>query len=116
LAHGNNQVERLKRNDNLRAIHRLGRKTLKENSGCHVRSLAETTIFRFKTIFGDRLSARLLEGQNTQSSICCAALNRMPQLGMPESYIVSSAGVASQPPREPVGALRLFTNLYTKAL
>jgi len=57
-----------------------------------MRSLAETTMFRFKTIFGDRLSARLLETQATQASICCAALNRMTHLGMPESYQVSPSG------------------------
>jgi hypothetical protein len=56
------------------------------------RFLAENSIFRFKTIFGDRLSARLLETQATQARICCAALNRMTHLGMPDSYKVSCAG------------------------
>jgi hypothetical protein len=35
-------------------------KEWKKNSGYHVRSLAETTLFRLKTIFGNDLSARLL--------------------------------------------------------
>ena len=90
--HGNTHTERLKRDENLRAVRKLGRKVWKENSGYHMRSLAETTMFRFKTIFGDRLSARLLETQATQALICCAALNRMTHLGMPESYRVAPSG------------------------
>lgn len=93
--HGNTHAERLKRDENLRAIRKLGRKNWKETSGYHMRSLAETAMFRFKTIFGDRLSARLLETQVTQARIGCAALNRMTHLGMPDSYKVScSAEVA----------------------
>jgi hypothetical protein len=87
--HGNSRVERLKRDENLRIIRKLGRKTWKDDSGYHMRSLAETTMFRFKTIFGDHLSTRLLETQSTQAKICCAALNRMTHLGMPDSYKVT---------------------------
>jgi hypothetical protein len=54
-----------------------------------VRSLAETTMFRLKTIFGDSLSARLLETQTTQALVRCAALNRMAHLCMPQSYKVA---------------------------
>jgi hypothetical protein len=90
--HGNTHAERLKRDENLRIIRKSGRKAWMENYGYHMRSLAETTMFRFKTIFDDRLSARLLETQTTQALICCAALNRMTHLGMPDSYKVSSAG------------------------
>ena len=57
-----------------------------------MRFLAETSMFRFKTMFGGRLSARLLEIQATQVSIRCAALKRMTHLGMPDSYKVSCAG------------------------
>ncbi|NOH02753.1 MAG: hypothetical protein HND47_21185 [Chloroflexi bacterium] len=42
-------------------------------------------MFRLKIIFGDRLSARLLETQTTQALIRCLALNKMTHLGMPES-------------------------------
>lgn len=93
--HGNIQAERLKRDENLRIIRKSGRKAWKATSGYHMRSLAETTRFRFKTIFSDRLSARLLETQTTQALICCAALNRMTHLGMPDSYKVSCAGEAA---------------------
>jgi len=87
--HGNTKTERLKRDENLRAIRKDGRKEWKKNSGYHVRSLAETTMFRLKTIFGDNLSARLLETQTTQALVRCAALNKMTQLGMPQSYKVA---------------------------
>lgn len=87
--HGNTKAERLKRDENLRSIRKHGRKAWKENSGYHVRSLSETAMFRLKTIFGDALSARLLETQTTQALVRCAALNRMTHLGMPQSYKVA---------------------------
>jgi IS5 family transposase len=87
--HGNSKEERLKRDENLRYIRKHGRKAWKEDSGYHIRSLAETIMFRLKTIFGDKLSARLLETQMTQALIRCLALNKMTHLGMPESYQVA---------------------------
>ena len=87
--HGNTKAERLKRDENLRSIRKDGRKAWKKNSGYHVRSLAETIMFRLKTIFGGELSARLLETQTTQALVRCAALNKMTHLGMPQSYKVA---------------------------
>ncbi len=86
--HGNTRAERLKRDENLRYIRQHGRATWKRDSGYHVRSLAETTMFRMKTIFGADLSARLLTTQTTQALIRCAVLNHMTHLGMPQSYRV----------------------------
>lgn len=87
--HGNTQAERLKRDENVRSIRKHGRKEWKKKSGYHVRSLAETTLFRLKTIFGDELSTRLIETQTTQALVRCAALNKMTHLGMPQSYKVA---------------------------
>jgi hypothetical protein len=87
--HGNSKAERLKRDENLRSIRKDGRKAWKENSGYHIRSLAETIMFRLKTIFGNGLSARLIETQITQAWIRCMALNKMTHLGMPQSYKVA---------------------------
>ena len=87
--HGNTKAEHLKRDENLRSIRKQGRKEWKKESGYHVRSLAETTMFRLKTIFGDELSARLLETQTTQALVRCAALNKMTHLGMPQSYKIA---------------------------
>jgi hypothetical protein len=87
--HGNSKEERLKRDENLRYIRKYGRQQWKQDCGYHIRSLAETIMFRLKTIFGDKLSARLLETQTSQALIRCLALNRMTHLGMPESYLVA---------------------------
>ena len=87
--HGNSKEERLKRDENLRYIRKHGRQQWKKDSGYHIRSLAETIMFRLKIIFADKLSARLLETQTTQALIRCLALNRMTHLGMPESYLTA---------------------------
>lgn len=84
--HGNSREERLARDENLRRIRQVGRKQWKKEVGYHRRSLAETQMYRLKTIFGERVSARQFAGQATQLLVRCAALNRMTQLGMPESY------------------------------
>jgi hypothetical protein len=83
--HGNTKTERLKRDENLRSIRKQERPAWKKDSGYHIRSLSETAMFRLKTMFGDGLSARLLETQTTQALVRCAALNRMTHLGMPQS-------------------------------
>ena len=85
--HGNSKHERYARDENLRHIRRIGRKQWKIATNYHRRSLAETGMFRLKTIFGERVSARLFENQRTQLLIRCKALNRMTMLGMPESYV-----------------------------
>jgi len=87
--HGNSSKPPLPRDQNLRRIRRVGRKRWKQESGYHRRSLAETAMFRFKVIFGNTLSTRTLPRQITEARIKCAALNRMTQLGMPESYQVT---------------------------
>ena len=74
------------RDENLRAIRRQGRRRWKQEAGYHRRSLAETTFFRCKTIFGPTLRARAFSQQATELFIKVAALNRMTHLGMPDSY------------------------------
>lgn len=86
--HGNTHAPPHPRDEVLRFIRVHGRQQWKEVSGYHQRSLAETAIFRFKTIFGDHLSARLLATQATQFGARCRALNSMTHLGMPDSYKV----------------------------
>lgn len=87
--HGNCLAPPLVRDENLRQIRRMGRKKWKQESGYHRRSLAETAVFRFKTIFGSYLQARKLPQQETEAKVKCAALNRMTHLGMPVSYRVA---------------------------
>lgn len=87
--HGNSSKPRLPRDENLRFIRWRGRKKWKQTSGYHQRSLAETGVFRFKTIFGNTMSTRTLSRQITEARIKIAALNRMTQLGMPDSRRVA---------------------------
>jgi hypothetical protein len=84
--HGNRDGERGQRDEKLRAIRRLGRKRWKKDSGYPRRSLAETAIFRLKTLFGATLRSRHFSQQATELFLRASALNRMTQLGMPESY------------------------------
>jgi hypothetical protein len=80
--------ERHIRDENLREIRRIGRKKWKQDCGYHRWSLAETTMFRFKTICGDRLKTRKIDNQFKELLVKCAVLNGMTHLGMPESYKV----------------------------
>lgn len=67
-----------------------GRKLWKETIGYHKRSLVETFMFRFKTILGGNLSSRIWENQVTESMIKLQALNKMTELGMPDSYKIAN--------------------------
>ncbi len=69
------------RNRVLERIDEVGRQQWKQESGYHRRSLAETTMFRFKTIFGGMLRRRLFDNQAVELFLKCAALNQMIQLG-----------------------------------
>ena len=74
------------RNHNLRGVERHGIKGWKKRSGYHRRSLVETAFFRLKTIFSDRLRSRRDDTQMTEALLRCTALNRMTELGMPDTY------------------------------
>ncbi|MDQ3750282.1 MAG: IS5 family transposase [Acidobacteriota bacterium] len=88
--HGNSSKERLIRDENLRLIRKKGRAKWKQEANYHQRSLAETGVFRFKTIFSDKLQSRKQANQFQEIIIKCAALNRMTHLGMPDSYKVTA--------------------------
>jgi len=86
--HGNTQGRSHPRDENLRQIRLRGRAKWKRECGYHRRSLSETAMYRMKTIFGGRVRARQFDRQAAQLLLQCAALNRMTQLGMPETEIV----------------------------
>ena len=88
--HGNTSGPRLARDENLRRIRQIGRSAWKEESGYHERSLAETAMFRMKTIFGDGVSSRSPGQQATEAGIRCRALNIMTHQGMPQSERVAA--------------------------
>jgi hypothetical protein len=83
--HGNTSGPRLARDENLRRIRRIGRAAWKRESGYHERSLAETAMFRMKTVFGDGVASRSPGQQATEAGIRCRALNIMTHQGMPQS-------------------------------
>ena len=71
----------LKRDEVIYTVREKGLKTWKEAVGYHRRSLAETAVFRVKTILGNRLRAKILPHQKTEMAIWCRAINRMTSLG-----------------------------------
>lgn len=75
----------LDRNKILEAIEKTSRKEWKISSGYHRRSLSETAMMRFKTIFGPTLYSRIFEKQETEAAIKIKCLNKMTAQGMPIS-------------------------------
>ncbi|WP_051908743.1 IS5 family transposase [Candidatus Odyssella acanthamoebae] len=49
------------------------------------RNKVENTFYRLKTIFGRKLSSRILPNQDAESHLVCCMLNKMTSLGMPKS-------------------------------
>jgi hypothetical protein len=74
------------RNQNIRQMKKLGLAKWKKKQGYHRRSLVETAFYRLKRIFSDRLRSKRTDSQDAEMMTRCAALNRMTQLGMPDSY------------------------------
>lgn len=89
--HGNAKGPPLARDEAIRYIRQHGRSKWKRVHDYHLRSLAETAIYRFKTIIGRVLRSRKLANQQTEARLGCQILNRMLSLGMPESYAVVMA-------------------------
>ena len=52
-------------------------------------TLVETLMFRFKTIMGRELRSKIWENQVTEAMVKLQALNKMTELGMPESYKIA---------------------------
>ena len=71
------------RDQHIATIEKHGRIGWQRRSGYNRRSLVETAMYRYKTIIGRRLYARILSGQRVEAEIGCNALNRMTSLGMP---------------------------------
>ena len=82
--HGNCAAPRLPRDEAVRGMRRLGRKGWKRHVDYHRRSLVETSIYRLKRCFGDRLKNIAFPNQETEVRLRCKLLNHFTQLGMPE--------------------------------
>lgn len=82
----NGTKEELKsRDDDIKRIAEIGRTAWKQEVHYHKRSRVEVTMFRYKTIIGDKLTSRTYENQQSEVRIGCCILNKMTQLGMPIS-------------------------------
>ncbi|WP_110171214.1 hypothetical protein [Luteitalea pratensis] len=70
-------------------MERLGRRHWKKASGYHRQTRVENAFFRYKSIIGDRLRARSRGGRAVEACLACRVLNRMTELGRPESSAIS---------------------------
>jgi Transposase DDE domain len=73
------------RDRHLLAIESDGRCAWKRTSGYDAQSHAENAFSRCKRIFGDGLRAQREEAQERKASLACGLLNRMRELGRPQS-------------------------------
>jgi hypothetical protein len=69
-------------------IDAVGRRRWRKESGANQQARAENGMYRFKQILGPRLRSRSEEGQQREAMIGVNILNRMTELGMPESVAV----------------------------
>lgn len=77
-----------KRDEEVKKIRELGRKEWKIQADYHRRSLAETAMFRVKTLLGNRLSTKTLQHQKTEVAVWCKIINKMTLLGMPKTVAI----------------------------
>ena len=78
------------RDRTIKRVRRIGRRRWKKESGYHRQGTVENAFFGYKSIIGDRLRARHEKGQEVEALIACNILNRMTELGRPESYAISA--------------------------
>ena len=60
-----------------------------KSSGYNRRALAEAAVSRYKRVIGDALRSRTDRGQATEVAIAVQVLNRMLELGRPESVRIA---------------------------
>ena len=85
---GGNKSPWRARDEIIKAINKNGRDEWKTSSGYSLRSLIETTMFRYKAIFGDRPLAYDIKNQKLETTLKCGILNVFTKLGRPDSYAV----------------------------
>jgi IS5 family transposase len=66
-------------------IAEVGRDAWKAESGYHRRSLAETAIYRYKTLIGASLRSRAFDRQQAEAAVAVRCINRFTAIGMPQS-------------------------------
>ena len=78
-----------RRDRHLRSIAERGRLGWQKASGYDRRALAEAAMSRYERVIGDALRSRTDPGRATEVAIAARALNRMLELGRPESVRVA---------------------------
>jgi hypothetical protein len=78
------------RDRTVRRVKKVGRRQWRKESGYHQQARVENTFFRYKSIIGDRLRARHPKSQEAEALIACNILNRMTELGRPESFAIGA--------------------------
>ena len=76
------------RDRTIRRITQIGRRRWKKEAGYHRQARVENAVFRYKSILGDGLRARTPSGQAVESLLACNVLNRMTELGRPQSFAI----------------------------
>jgi Transposase DDE domain len=77
------------RDRHLQSIAERGRRGWQKASGYNLRALAEAAISRYKRVIGDALRSRTDGRQATEVAIAADVLNRMLELGRPESVRIA---------------------------
>jgi hypothetical protein len=73
------------RDEAIKGVRKLGRAEWKQQIEYHRRSLAETGMFRLKTILGRQVSCRSVENQAVEVRVWCSIINKITLLGMPKT-------------------------------
>jgi len=73
----------------VRRIIEIGSKAWKIEANYHRRSLAETAMYRTKTLISPTLRSRTLPNQKTEAAIAVNCLNKFTAMGMPVSVKIS---------------------------
>jgi len=74
----------------LQRICKIGRREWQKESGYRLQARVENGFFRYKSVLGGGLKASNSNAQTREAMIGCHILNRMAELGRPESYAVVS--------------------------
>jgi hypothetical protein len=83
------ETEPTQRGRHLQLITERGRLGWQKASGYNRRALAEAAVSRYKRVIGDTLRSRTDRRQATEVALAARALNRMLELGRPESVRVA---------------------------
>ena len=89
VARGTTATAPTRRDRHLELIAERGRRGWRKATGYNARAKAEAAVSRYKRVIGDALRSRTDDRQATEAAIAVRALNRMLELGRPESVRIA---------------------------